>query len=157
MKWSVSALMSLMAISSSSAFVVSSSSSTTRSSKKHVNHHVITSNKKNGLIASSRIKQCFMSTTDTDTESADATTDTTTINKESYDIVKVDLSQGRDYPIYIGDGFNDEEAGKLLRSHITGNRALLITNDLVAPLYLEKYEALLKNGGDIQIGEYVLD
>ena len=151
MKWNVIALMSLMAISSSSAFVVSSSggtsisSSTTsnRSNNKHVN----------GLIASSRTKQCFMSTTDATDATISTTTAPTTINKENYDIVKVDLSQGRDYPIYIGDGFNDEEAGKLLRSHITGNRALLITNDLVAPLYLEKYEALLKNGGDIQIGE----
>jgi hypothetical protein len=26
-----------------------------------------------------------------------------------YDIVKVDLSDGRDYPIYIGAGFSDEE------------------------------------------------
>jgi hypothetical protein len=26
-----------------------------------------------------------------------------------YEIVKVDLSEGRDYPIYIGAGFSDEE------------------------------------------------
>jgi 3-dehydroquinate synthase len=70
----------------------------------------------------------------------------------TYDVVTVDLSDGRDYPIFIGDGFDDEEAGKLLRSHIKGNRALLITNDKVGPLYLEKYEKLLKEGGDIQIG-----
>jgi 3-dehydroquinate synthase len=70
-----------------------------------------------------------------------------------YDVVKVDLSDGRDYPIYIGDGFDDEEAGKLLRSHIKGNRALLITNDRLEPIFLEKYEKLLKEGGDIQIGE----
>lgn len=71
-----------------------------------------------------------------------------------YDVVKVDLSDGRDYPIYIGDGFDDEEAGKLLRSHIKGNRALLITNDRLEPIFLEKYEKLLNEGGDIQIGEY---
>ncbi len=42
----------------------------------------------------------------------------------------------------------------MLRSHIKGNRALLITNDSIAPLHLEKYENLLKDGGDeIQIGE----
>lgn len=41
----------------------------------------------------------------------------------------------------------------MLRSHIKGNRALLITNDRIAPLHLEKYENLLKDGGDIQIGE----
>ena len=26
-----------------------------------------------------------------------------------YDVVKVDLADGRDYPIYIGAGFSDEE------------------------------------------------
>jgi 3-dehydroquinate synthase len=42
----------------------------------------------------------------------------------------------------------------MIRSHITGNRALLITNDRIAPMHLEKYEKLLKDGGDdIQIGE----
>lgn len=70
-----------------------------------------------------------------------------------YDIVKVDLSDDRDYPIYIGAEFDDAEAGKILRSHITGNRALLITNDLLEPMYLEKYENMLKEGGDIQIGK----
>ncbi len=70
-----------------------------------------------------------------------------------YDVVKVDLSDGRDYPIYIGAEFDDEEAGKILRSHIKGNRALLVTNDRLEPLYLEKYEKLLNEGGDIQIGK----
>ena len=32
-----------------------------------------------------------------------------TIAKENYDIVKVDLDDGRDYPIYIGTGYSDEE------------------------------------------------
>jgi len=32
-----------------------------------------------------------------------------TIHKESYDIVKVDLDDGRDYPIYIGTGFDEKE------------------------------------------------
>ena len=31
---------------------------------------------------------------------------------DNYDIVKVDLDQGRDYPIYIGQGYSDQE-GKL--------------------------------------------
>ena len=42
----------------------------------------------------------------------------------------------------------------MIRSHIKGNRALLITNDRIAPLHLERYEKLLKDGGDIQIGEF---
>lgn len=33
----------------------------------------------------------------------------TTESKENYDIVKVDLSDGRDYPIYIGTGYEDKE------------------------------------------------
>jgi hypothetical protein len=33
----------------------------------------------------------------------------TTIHQENYDIVKVDLEDGRDYPIYIGTGYSDQE------------------------------------------------
>ena len=44
-------------------------------------------------------------------------------------------------------------AGKILRSHVKGNRAFLITNDLLAPMYLDKYEELLKQGGDLTVGK----
>jgi hypothetical protein len=43
---------------------------------------------------------------------ADETSDllgSTTIRKENYDIVTVDFDDGRDYPIYIGTGYDDEE------------------------------------------------
>mmetsp|Transcript_29592 Transcript_29592/g.45418 ORF Transcript_29592/g.45418 Transcript_29592/m.45418 type:complete len:424 (-) Transcript_29592:183-1454(-) len=73
-----------------------------------------------------------------------------------YDVVKVDLADERDYPIYIGGGFSDEEASEILKSHVKGNRALIITNDLLEPLYLERYEKLLKMGGDIQVDTIVL-
>ena len=33
----------------------------------------------------------------------------TTVSTDKYDIVKVDLDDGRDYPIYIGTGYDDEE------------------------------------------------
>jgi len=33
----------------------------------------------------------------------------TVVSKEHYDIVKVDLDGGRDYPIYIGAGYSDDE------------------------------------------------
>lgn len=33
----------------------------------------------------------------------------TTVATDKYDIVKVDLEDGRDYPIYIGTGYDDEE------------------------------------------------
>lgn len=81
---------------------------------------------------------------------------TESLTDTQYDIVKVDLSDGRDYPIYIGDGFDDIEAGKLLRSHITGKRALLITNDRIEHWYLEKYKNILQQEGDVQIDTLVL-
>ena len=33
----------------------------------------------------------------------------TTTSTENYDIVKVDLDDGRDYPIYIGTGYSEQE------------------------------------------------
>jgi 3-dehydroquinate synthase len=62
-----------------------------------------------------------------------------------YDIEKVDLANGRDYPIYIGSDFTDSEASTLLRKHIHGKRVLLITNDRIAPVYLERYQKLISD------------
>jgi hypothetical protein len=52
-----------------------------------------------------------------------------TIHKENYDIVNVDLDDGRDYPIYIGTGFDDEEGRSFFVNgsgddtpHLTENR-----------------------------------
>lgn len=64
-----------------------------------------------------------------------------------YDIVKVELTDDRDYPIYIGSAFSDDESSSLLQSHIHGNRVLLITNERIAPMYLERYQQLLSDGG----------
>lgn len=80
----------------------------------------------------------------------------TTVSTDKYDIVKVDLEDGRDYPIYIGTGYEDEEAAKLLQSHIKGSKVLLITNDRISPLYLEKYESLLKANSNLQVETLVL-
>jgi len=33
----------------------------------------------------------------------------TTVHKEHYDVVTVDLDDGRDYPIYIGTSYSDQE------------------------------------------------
>eukprot|EP00986_Skeletonema_menzelii_P005548 scaffold2049_cov134-Skeletonema_menzelii.AAC.7 len=74
----------------------------------------------------------------------------------SYDTVKVDLSNGRDYPIYIGSDFTDKEAAALLRKHIHGKRVLLITNDRIAPLYLERYQQLLADNS-VDDKELVVD
>lgn len=47
-------------------------------------------------------------------------------------------------------------ASSLLKSHVKGSKALIVTNDRIAPMYLEKYEALLKEGGDIEVDTLVL-
>lgn len=41
-----------------------------------------------------------------------------TSSATDYDTVKVDLSDGRDYPIYIGAGFSDQEGESLMRYRI---------------------------------------
>ena len=50
----------------------------------------------------------------------------------------------RSYPIHIGAGLLDEAA--LLRSHLGTGRAFVVTDAVVAPLYLERLRAAL--GGD---------
>lgn len=66
------------------------------------------------------------------------------MSEADYDVVKVDLSDGRDYPIYIGTGYSDEQTTEMLSKHILGTKALLITNDRISPMYLEKYESLIR-------------
>lgn len=70
-------------------------------------------------------------------------------DESNYDVVKVDLSDGRDYPIYIGTGYSDDEAADMLASHIEGSKALLVTNDRISPMYLEKYESLIKQHKEV--------
>jgi 3-dehydroquinate synthase len=88
------------------------------------------------------------------------TTTTTTVRSSSsnlymagdgpnYDVVKVDLTDGRDYPIYIGTGYSDDQVTEMLTSHIEGSKALLITNDKIAPMYLEKYEELVRKHKEV--------
>jgi 3-dehydroquinate synthase len=47
----------------------------------------------------------------------------------------------RSYPIYIGDSLLGQT--DLLRQHIPGNSALIVSNETVAPLYLEKTQSML--------------
>ena len=54
--------------------------------------------------------------------------------------LKVDLGE-RSYPIYIGQNLLDQ--ADILKKHIPGNSALIVSNETVAPLYLKKIEALL--------------
>lgn len=52
----------------------------------------------------------------------------------------VDLGD-RSYPIYIGENLLDQN--DILLPHIPGNSALIVSNVVVAPLYLDKVKALL--------------
>ena len=58
--------------------------------------------------------------------------------------LKVDLGE-RSYPIEIGTGLLQDV--KLLSRTIRGKRLAIITNDVVAPLYLEKLTASLREAG----------
>jgi 3-dehydroquinate synthase len=52
----------------------------------------------------------------------------------------VDLGK-RSYPIYINSGLLGQ--AELLQQHIPGNSALIVSNETVAPLYLEKTQSML--------------
>ena len=51
----------------------------------------------------------------------------------------VNVSLGdRSYPIYIGRGLLDRP--ELLQRHIPGKKVLVVTNETIAPLYLDRWE-----------------
>jgi 3-dehydroquinate synthase len=55
-------------------------------------------------------------------------------------IVDVDLGD-RSYPIHIGTGLLDDP--EIYARHITGSQVMVVTNDTVAPLYLERVTGAL--------------
>ena len=57
----------------------------------------------------------------------------------------------RSYPIYVGDGLLSNK--QLIRSHISGRQVLVVTNDTIAPLYLERVMAALT---DFQVEQVIL-
>jgi 3-dehydroquinate synthase len=57
-------------------------------------------------------------------------------------IIEVDLAE-RSYPIYIGKSLLSDQA--LFEKHITSNQVLIITNEVVAPIYLKSVEDNLSN------------
>jgi len=80
----------------------------------------------------------------TATDEASSTDQQPEVDTDNFDVVRVDLTDGRDYPIYIGTSYTDEQISEMLTSHIHGKQALIVTNDRIAPMgYLEKYEKLL--------------
>lgn len=59
---------------------------------------------------------------------------------ETKTTLTVDLGD-RSYPIYIGEKLLDQK--DILQPHIPGSSALIVSNETVAPLYLDKVKALL--------------
>ncbi|XP_030464054.2 3-dehydroquinate synthase, chloroplastic [Syzygium oleosum] len=69
-------------------------------------------------------------------------------------IVEVDLGS-RSYPIYIGSGLLDRP--ELLQRHVHGKRVLVVTNDTVAPIYLDKVvNALTKGNPNVSVDHVIL-
>jgi 3-dehydroquinate synthase len=58
----------------------------------------------------------------------------------------------RSYPIFIGEGLLDD--GALLRQGIRGRQVLIVSNDTVAPLYLEQVKSAL--GDSYRVSEEIL-
>ena len=50
--------------------------------------------------------------------------------------VKLGDNGNRSYPIYIGQNLLSQS--KLIEPYVKGNQVLIVTNDTVAPLYLDK-------------------
>ena len=44
--------------------------------------------------------------------------------------------EDRSYPINIGSGTLDD--GSMIQRHIPGNKVLIVTNETIAPLYLDR-------------------
>lgn len=54
---------------------------------------------------------------------------------------QVEVSLGdRSYPIYIGANLLDQP--ELLQRHVRGRRTLIVTNETIAPLYLDRWGSL---------------
>ena len=65
----------------------------------------------------------------------------------------VDLGD-RSYPIHVGSGLLDD--GALLREHVYGDTALVVTNETVAPLYLDRVVSALSSGSAIRVETVIL-
>ena len=54
----------------------------------------------------------------------------------------VDLGE-RSYPIHIGSNLLSQH--DLVSSHVSGTQVMIVTNDVVAPLYLQQAKSLFKD------------
>jgi shikimate kinase/3-dehydroquinate synthase len=66
------------------------------------------------------------------------------MNEQSTILLNVELGE-RSYPISIGPSLLDD--GALLARHVNGGKVAIVTNSTIAPLYLERVEAGLRNAG----------
>lgn len=57
----------------------------------------------------------------------------------------VELPDQRQYPIHVGSGLLDD--GDIYARYIVGKQVMIVTNDVVAPLYLDKVRAQLETRG----------
>ena len=117
--------------------LTSSSSSSTFSPRRRRRRRTNENNAKTTTLISTDAKA---DNTDNDNNNCSSTNR----RKEPDAIVSVKLDQDgqRDYPIYIGSELV-KERGDLLRKHIKGETVLIVTNETVAPLYLEKVKESL--------------
>lgn len=70
-------------------------------------------------------------------------------------MLKLDVDLGeRSYPILIGPGLLARS--EILSPYIKGSRVLVVTNDVVAPLYLETLMTMLGNASNVQIDTLIL-
>jgi 3-dehydroquinate synthase len=64
-------------------------------------------------------------------------------------VIELELGS-RSYPIVIGDGIMGD--GELIVSHLPGNRVVIVTNETVAPLFLERIERGVQQAGkEVQV------
>jgi len=124
--------------SSSSSFTSSSTFSRRRQNRRRRRSRT---NEKNAKTTTTLISN---DAKENDNDDNDNNNNNSNRRKEPDAIVSVKLDQDgqRDYPIYIGSELV-KERGDLLRKHIKGETVLIVTNETVAPLYLEKVKESL--------------
>ena len=105
MKWSISAILFCITATGTSGFM-------SQQAQQAMTRGSDTFSSKNSIIASTT----FISTR-RNMASVDVDVDTENDTETSHDVVKVDLSDGRDYPIYIGAEFDDKK-GKFHKSYV---------------------------------------
>ncbi|GAB2780174.1 3-dehydroquinate synthase [Halomonas shantousis] len=74
-----------------------------------------------------------------------------TVASDSPQTLTVDLGERR-YPIHIGPGLLGDAAW--LRPHLAGRQVMIVTNEVVAPLYLETFKQGLDD--DLDVREVIL-